>query len=1509
MVVAAHVAEAPCPDVPRAKPDILTLVGYEEDGEDKRQVVRDHPLLELLAEGEFSKRHPIRCKACKRKATQQYAVFDMISSTTLRFVKQHVNGATHVKNAAKLAQASSAAPVSRGVGSGRLPVKDAEAGPEDGNVMTQKTQMLQCQGFWVRRGPKSAKVVQLGDMFELWASYSITKVMNSSQFVKGEAGEFNHTYTYDVPSHSYVIRHHSCAAEDGSIVEKGVPPMCSVCSELGNNRSIIRMMLRFYKKYSAAKLLSARCFDPDGLSTLTEEIKSSPAYPLLSKELDDMFGLNLVALQSYVRSQFLSVAPSRWSKALGDFIAGQVMPCLKIAASTWDPRLAAPGASIRSLADKVRRNCLTSVSDVELKLACHVASGALHEHPVVQGILVAAIEQAERAKRGTSGMRGLQLSQLELSMMAEAGVSMAMAASNLHLVQQFGLSFTIPRLALNNMFAKSLPEPFLAQLNLEGLQHNCMLIENQLAVPRTSDTLSSAKPSKPARFLTLALDKTYILKGIDIIQLRAGRGYVGTAFDPAPKAGASDVDDGSKGFLPLKSPPAPEAGSADSETAPGAPEPLKWDASSLNYAHEMLEFLLWDPAVQGLPRFSACHIPTSRESSALDMLRLSGQVLAGASRVKTIVLDNATQHSYIKSFLLGQATGISSDVVQTLPFWSRVTYAPLPDCSLPRLPFKKPVVDGQVLFGLNGPAHVQKNMAGQCRSPARTIRFGKYFVDFSACLDLKMPPGAFQGYDGQSDLEAASFFNSFHYITDLVPDVAGVQVPWSLVGALLMNLTSCLAVSAVFHPGLSTRQRLENCLTSFVLLDLGAMEADKACGELGLQKGSCWLHRVTQTNVQQLVGMITVACASVGPDSPWYPWRSSELPLEQWFGYLRGQFPSSQMTIRDFLYAAGRKMQQTSCRLSKQPPQRIRSNTTEAISDAEFAMCAKRALQAALDLMASCSDTTAETLLRSYVQYCARRQDVSVDEPQEPWSEEAGEEGEFAEDFVEDEEQAPHIHKNDGEQEPSPGPSLSGSDAKCFELLNQIKARQQADNQDIDELAAMNDQQAQRLGAGGCLPPPVLDEASWQEVQGAEQGTEDNLPQTTDGHILTLADALSRAGVGDGKAKSVESALPWLWLLLTSLRAPADAHALPNPASTRRVRSKLNWHQLAEREMAIVRHLVGAPSKRTSRAAAWRALAASLKEQSANTDASELEECATGAIVLFVPTGSVQWQVGCILTVWRKTARGCKPTHLPTPMQAVKCMRVVAMQPKQGEPEGTFVASACSHAAVCAVHRVALILKTEVLTPALDGLSCRLTPLSLEIVQKAHQFTSWEEQLQGKLPAETACGDDGRATGDAQDATVAEAPAAGSTDDARTSKKPPVSKIQQQLRKGLVRHMTLKAKASKKKKDIIAVPANFARTKLGEQLIQQELQKLLEMDSLHHPSRPILDSEGRVKLRGGKIGPTWEELLLRAPAHVSQRFTKIRQREAYGRAVHALFVKITAKLAGEAHSRQELVWD
>ena len=49
-------------------------------------------------------------------------------------------------------------------------------------------------------------------------------------------------------------------------------------------------------------------------------------------------------------------------------------------------------------------------------------------------------------------------------MMAEAGVSLSMAANNMALVREFGLQFAVPRLPLANLHSFNIPEPYLEDI-------------------------------------------------------------------------------------------------------------------------------------------------------------------------------------------------------------------------------------------------------------------------------------------------------------------------------------------------------------------------------------------------------------------------------------------------------------------------------------------------------------------------------------------------------------------------------------------------------------------------------------------------------------------------------------------------------------------------------------------------------------------------------------------------------------------------------------------------------------------------------------------------------------------------------------------------------------------------------------------------------------------------------------------------------------------------------------
>ena len=123
-----------------------------------------------------------------------------------------------------------------------------------------------------------------------------------------------------------------------------------------------------------------------------------------------------------------------------------------------------------------------------------------------------------------------------------------------------------------------------------------------------------------------------------------------------------------------------------------------------------------------------------------------------------------------------------------------------------------------------------------------------------------------------------------HFLT---LELNNAVVPWALTGALLFNLVTGLATTSIFHRKLTPIQRLENALTSFILLDLCEVAAIERARQQKIPKSRVWLASTTQKNLQDLCGAVAIACTSLAPGEDWAPWRSSELPIEQHFGHLR----------------------------------------------------------------------------------------------------------------------------------------------------------------------------------------------------------------------------------------------------------------------------------------------------------------------------------------------------------------------------------------------------------------------------------------------------------------------------------------------------------------------------------------------------------------------------------------------------------------------------------------------
>ena len=117
-------------------------------------------------------------------------------------------------------------------------------------------------------------------------------------------------------------------------------------------------------------------------------------------------------------------------------------------------------------------------------------------------------------------------------------------------------------------------------------------------------------------------------------------------------------------------------------------------------------------------------------------------------------------NNYIIWCLLGLTDGIDPVLLQRISWFGKLVYEDLPQTTLPRLPFKQPIYEGECIWVVPGPSHSAKNCTGAVASPARTIMmFGRYMVDNTTCLDFGLAPPAYGRADATSDKQTAQVNN------------------------------------------------------------------------------------------------------------------------------------------------------------------------------------------------------------------------------------------------------------------------------------------------------------------------------------------------------------------------------------------------------------------------------------------------------------------------------------------------------------------------------------------------------------------------------------------------------------------------------------------------------------------------------------------------------------------------------------------------------------------------------
>lgn len=422
----------------------------ENPGEDPFAWARTlYPTISLLPPGSHGKRLPYRCNLCKTRTWPQGKVGELSKpkkKSIKHFIKQHLKSSAHQRRVREMHKLE--AP----------PVPDR--------------QLVPCEGLGVDDPQVSGALLKYSREFSIWAP------MTSSKFQKN--------IYYKDDSGGWCCRASNCS-EMCQRVATRERQVCEECLKLGSGHGVVRTLRRFAMKYYAAKLLNARVFlGHEETRAVQDEITSSQLHIDNKQNVNKLMTLKTCELQQFVRHCFLSANENCKNEVFDSFVATVVKPALRCATENI-PETLMEVASRFSV-------CLSSGEASEqdllnMKLAAASLSGKLEAHPLIQGLSLQVYRRMEQRERGVEEGRGRRSheTELEKSLIAEAGIQLAAAAGNPSLVKLFGMSTKNVSLNLDQLHSMSLPRPALAMKYPEVLKENFNLINQRfLPAPQAS---------------------------------------------------------------------------------------------------------------------------------------------------------------------------------------------------------------------------------------------------------------------------------------------------------------------------------------------------------------------------------------------------------------------------------------------------------------------------------------------------------------------------------------------------------------------------------------------------------------------------------------------------------------------------------------------------------------------------------------------------------------------------------------------------------------------------------------------------------------------------------------------------------------------------------------------------------------------------------------------------------------------------------------------------------------
>lgn len=116
-------------------------------------------------------------------------------------------------------------------------------------------------------------------------------------------------------------------------------------------------------------------------------------------------------------------------------------------------------------------------------------------------------------------------------------------------------------------------------------------------------------------------------------------------------------------------------------------------------------------------------------------------------------------------------------------------------------------------------------------------------------------------------------------------------------------------IGSLITKSFTLQERLELAVSGYVAMDLFSLLAAEPCRKMKLPTGSTFLASQTRINIQA-VSLATI-CVCASKSSQMNPWsagnvRLSELAIEEFFGMIRSQSSTGQLSSRGYFQASAR---------------------------------------------------------------------------------------------------------------------------------------------------------------------------------------------------------------------------------------------------------------------------------------------------------------------------------------------------------------------------------------------------------------------------------------------------------------------------------------------------------------------------------------------------------------------------------------------------------------------------